>query len=212
MVQAPEVTICSVGAEHEIGWRALWAAYCGDAVTAEITEATWQRMLDAESRVGGVVATIGTEVVGFITFVEHDCTWEIHPVCYVEDLYVAPLRRGRTLGVGAKMGAHLLERLNMGEWARLYGITKSDNLPAQHLYRAFAQGEPYLRYVVQAPAATCRLVQRGPRFNLWVEQGLTGFVESSMDERKAGRFTEAGARDILTRLGGKSSFEIVHAP
>ncbi len=139
--------------EHEAGWRALWAQYCDGAVQTLITDATWRRILDPQSKTGGIVATMASEVIGFVTFVEHDCTWELGPVCYVEDLFVAKAHRGRKLGVGVAMAEHLVARLNTGEWTRLYGITRAGNDVAQALYNQFAQGQDYKRYVIKPPAS-----------------------------------------------------------
>ncbi len=147
------VQVLPVRTEHEDGWRELWELYCDGAVDSVITNATWQRMLDPQSSVSGIVATLAGEVVGFTTFIEHDCTWELGAVCYVEDLFVSKPYRGRRLAVGIAMAKHLIGRLEAGEWSRLYGITSVRNDVAQNLYNQFAVGHDYKRYVIK-PTAT----------------------------------------------------------
>lgn len=134
---------------HEPAWRGLWSQYCSGAVPAEITDATWQRILNVESPIGCAVAMICGELVGFVTYVEHECTWETKPVCYVEDVFVSKLHRGPLTGVGFALAEHLLQRLEAGEWARVYGITHADNKIAQRLYSRYAAGEPYMRYLIK---------------------------------------------------------------
>lgn len=134
---------------HEAEWRELWAQYCGGGLPAETTEATWRRILDEDSPIGCVVAMMDGLVVGFVTFVEHECTWETKSVCYVEDVFVSKLHRGSALGVGFALASHFLQRLQAGEWSRLYGITRAENKLAQRLYSRYAQGEPYMRYVLK---------------------------------------------------------------
>lgn len=144
------ITICPAGTEHEHGWRALWAMYCAGAVSDETTNATWSRILDPRSPIGGVVAlTDDGLVVGFVVFVVHECTWEIRPVCYVEDMIVRKQFRGPTYNVGQLMGEHMYGRLVAGEWSRMYGVTHADNILAQRLYGGFVRGEPYVRYVAR---------------------------------------------------------------
>lgn len=141
--------IISAVSAHEADWRGLWDQYCGGGVSAEITDATWRRILDDDSPVGCVVAMIDGLVVGFVTYVEHECTWETKAVCYIEDVFVSELHRGPALGVGFALAAHFLQRLQVGEWVRLYGITRAENMLAQRLYSRYAKGESYVRYVLK---------------------------------------------------------------
>ena len=143
------IEIVTAGPEHEQGWRALWALYCGGGVGEATTAATWRRILDPASSIGASVATEAGAVVGFVTYVEHEGTWETTSLCYVEDLYVAKSHRGDINGVGQALAGALLTRLRAGEWSRLYCITEADNFVAQRLYSGFAKGVPYLRYVLR---------------------------------------------------------------
>jgi ribosomal protein S18 acetylase RimI-like enzyme len=144
-----DMTVELARPEHERGWRELWVLYCGGGLAEDVTEATWRRILDPASSVGALVAVVDDQVVGFVTYVEHEGTWETKKLCYVEDLYIAKTHRGDIAGVGLLLAKSLLERLEKGEWARLYGITRSENVVAQRLYRRFAKGEPYMRYVLR---------------------------------------------------------------
>lgn len=138
--------------EHEQGWRALWVQYCDNNLPETTTAATWRRIVDPMSSIGALVATVSGLIVGFVTFVEHEGTWETTPLCYVEDLYVEKSHRGDDIGVAQALASALLTRLEAGEWSRLYGITRAENVVAQRLYRRFAKGEPYLRYVLRRAA------------------------------------------------------------
>lgn len=148
----PSLSIISALPAHETGWRDLWNQYCGGAVTQEVSDATWRRIVDPSSSIGSIVALLENQVVGFITYVEHECTWETQTVCYIEDVFVSKHHRGSTLGVGHAIARHLIERLQAGEWARVYGITHTENILAQRLYGRYTHGEPYLRYVMRVNA------------------------------------------------------------
>lgn len=145
----PEIIIMPAAPAHEAGWRDLWALYSGDDVRPEISDHTWRRILDPLSPVGALVAVAGEEIAGFLTYVEHEGTWETKPLCYVEDLYVAKKFRGTVLDVGHRMISRLAQGLSEGRWARLYGLTRADNRAAQKLYGRFAVGKPYMRYVAR---------------------------------------------------------------
>lgn len=149
MNESKMVTIRDAQPEHESGWRLLWERYCGGCLAADVTAATWRRILDPSASIGAIMAEVDNQVVGFVTYVEHEGTWELKKLCYVEDLYIDKGHRGDVVGVGQALASELVARLERGEWSRLYGITRQDNVVAQRLYRRFSQGEPYMRYVIK---------------------------------------------------------------
>lgn len=145
-----QVLIVSAGTEHYDGWLPLWNLYCGGAVTEVVTQTTWQRILDPGSGIGGIVALCDGSIAGFLFFIEHAASWEVKPVCYVEDLSVAKRYRDDERDVGYKLLSHLEVGLRDGTWARIYGITRAHNRLAQRLYARFTVGEAYERYVMRA--------------------------------------------------------------
>jgi GNAT superfamily N-acetyltransferase len=68
-------------------------------------------------------------------------------VCYLEDLFVAPSTRGH--GVGTALIEWLRNAMRAEGWARVYWMTKSDNLPARRLYDRFTQADGFVRYVIR---------------------------------------------------------------
>ncbi len=134
----------------EASWRHLWRGYCDfyqSPLPAEVTHRTWKRILDPDSAVMCIVADIGGDVVGFANCVVHENTWETQPICYLEDLYVAPAVRGQ--GVGRALIEWLRNAMRAEGWARLYWMTRADNAAARHLYDQFAQADGFVRYVVR---------------------------------------------------------------
>lgn len=128
----------------------MWAAYCTyyEAVVPEAaTAATWRRILDPTSTVKGIVAVDDTGVArGFANYVLHPYTWGEGPVCYLEDLFVAPEARGR--GLGRMLVEHLVESGREKGWERLYWMTRSDNAPARRLYDRFCESDGFVRYLL----------------------------------------------------------------
>lgn len=134
----------------EPAWRELWQGYCsfyGAKVPEQTTRRTWQRILDPDSAVMCIVAEVDGEVQGFALCVVHEATWETQPVCYLEDLYVAP--QARCQGLGAALLDWLRNSMRAEGWSRLYWMTAADNTAARKLYDRYAEADGFVRYVVK---------------------------------------------------------------
>lgn len=117
--------------------------FYGSPQPEEVTEYTWQRMLDVNSSVLGRVAVVDDAVVGFAICVLHEGTWVTTPICYLEDLFVDPAFRGQ--GIARTMIKSLQSEGADKGWSRLYWHTRRDN-PARHLYDEFTPADDYVRY------------------------------------------------------------------
>lgn len=73
----------------------------------------------------------------------HDGTWTVAPICYLEDLFVAPEFRGH--GFGRLLIQDLVDRGAAKSWSRLYWHTRAGN-PARRLYDEFATVDDFVRY------------------------------------------------------------------
>ena len=133
-------------AADEAAWRDLWAGYNAfyeASIPEAVTARTWQRMLDPASPIFGRLAVADDAVAGFSVSLLHEGTWVIAPVCYLEDLFVAPGFRGR--GIGRMLIQDLVDRARSDGWSRLYWHTRADN-PARRLYDEFANADDFIRY------------------------------------------------------------------
>ncbi|OSZ11204.1 GNAT family N-acetyltransferase [Klebsiella variicola] len=127
-------------------WLNLWEGYTrfyGSPQPEEVTECTWQRMLDMNSPVLGRVAVVDDTVVGFAICILHEGTWVTTPICYLEDLFVDPAFRGQ--GIARTIIKSLQTEGADKGWSRLYWHTRRDN-PASHLYDEFTPADDYVRY------------------------------------------------------------------
>jgi GNAT superfamily N-acetyltransferase len=131
----------------EGAWRALWAGYCAfyeTCVPDAVTAGTWARMLTRESPLFGRIAEWKGEVAGFTVSVLHQGSWTLDPICYLEDLFVAPQVRGH--GIGRALIADLLARAKERGWSRLYWHKRQGNTPARRLYDEFGAADDFVRY------------------------------------------------------------------
>lgn len=141
-----------IEARDEAAWRRLWDGYClfyEVSLSPDVTQRTWERILDAISSIHAIVAENGDgEVVGFCNYVVHENTWETKPVCYLEDLFVDPAIRAQ--GVGRQLIDWLVAAMQTEGWSRLYWMTREDNYRARGLYDKYTPRDPFVRYVVKA--------------------------------------------------------------
>jgi|JI10StandDraft_1071094.scaffolds.fasta_scaffold103681_2 ribosomal protein S18 acetylase RimI-like enzyme len=114
-------------------WQALWNQNNQGHINLEVTKVTWQRLLTPESMVGGFGAFDGTDMAGLVHYILHPVTGHIKPVCYMQDLFVAPLHRRK--GVGRALVEQLAVTGKSEKWVRLYWLAEAGNAEAQALYK-----------------------------------------------------------------------------
>lgn len=146
----PPILIRHAVPADEAAWRRLWQGYCdfyGAKVPDAVTSRTWGRILDPDSGVLCIVAEVDGQVYGFANCVIHENTWELQPICYLEDLFVLPSARGR--GIGKALMEWLRNAMRAEGWSRLYWVTAQDNKAARALYDQFTQADGFVRYVLK---------------------------------------------------------------
>ena len=130
----------------EAAWRGLWSqynAFYDVSIPETLTARTWRRILDPAPALFGRLAVADAEVAGFSVSVVHESTWTVAPVCYLEDLFVAPKFRGH--GLGRLLIQDLVDRAKSSGWSRLCWHTRANN-PARRLYDEFAKADDFVRY------------------------------------------------------------------
>lgn len=131
----------------EAAWRRLWAGYCAfyeRTVPEDVTASTWKRIVTPGGTMLGRLAPWQGEVVGFTISVLHEGSWTVHPICYLEDLFVDERVRGH--GIGRALITDLLSLAKQRGWSRLYWHTREGNAPARRLYDEFAVADDFVRY------------------------------------------------------------------
>lgn len=138
-------------------WRDLWLAYnefYETTLPEDVTQATWQRILDPASDINALVAVDEqkNKLLGFTNYVLHPYTWGKADLCYLEDLFTTPTARGQ--GVGRALIEQLLHLATDNGWDRVYWVTKEYNHQARALYDHFSKADGFVRYVVRAEPST----------------------------------------------------------
>ncbi len=133
--------------DDEAAWRHLWSGYV-DFYEAEVSEAvtaaTWRRLFMPGSGMFGRIAEWNGAVSGFTVSVVHPGSWTLAPLCYLEDLFVAPKMRGH--GLGRALIEDLIAIARERGWSRIYWHTRQGNATARALYDRFAKADDFVRY------------------------------------------------------------------
>ena len=87
------------------------------------------------------------EPVRFAHYILHPRTWSLQPVCYLEDLFVAP--EARRLGAGRHLIQRLVTKGRDRGWRRVYRHTHDDNVAGVALYDRVAERTDYVRYDIE---------------------------------------------------------------
>ena len=132
-------------------WRPLWDGYnafygrSGAAALAdEITRVTWARFFDPGEPMHCLVAESGGRLLGLAHYLFHRSMIAIQPVCYLQDLFIAPEARGQ--GIGRALIARVYEEARLAETSRVYWHTHETNAAAQSLYDKVAEKSGFIVY------------------------------------------------------------------
>jgi GNAT superfamily N-acetyltransferase len=128
-------------------WLRLWRGYVDfyqARVSDEQTELTWDRLLDARHPLHGIVAQEAGDVVGFSHCFMHSSTWSDKGYCYLEDLFVDPLMRGR--GIARSLIEATSEFAASQGAGKLYWLTAETNYTGRMLYDRVAKRSGFIHY------------------------------------------------------------------
>jgi GNAT superfamily N-acetyltransferase len=133
--------------EDRAQWQPLWDGYnlfYERVLSGEITEVTWARFFDPDEPVFAAVTERDGKVIGLVHYLHHRSTTMVEPVCYLQDLFVAPEARGT--GIGRALIEHVYGEAAAAGLSRVYWQTHEAN-PARKLYDQMAELTPFRRYV-----------------------------------------------------------------
>jgi len=115
-------------------WLDLFKQYIifyKSSLTEEQFELTWNR-INSDFNINGLIAELDGQIVGFAHYIFRPTTWDPNDFCYLEDLFVDPVVRGK--GVGYALIKEL-ENIAVSKGSnRLYWTTAPDNSTARKLY------------------------------------------------------------------------------
>jgi GNAT superfamily N-acetyltransferase len=142
------VTIRPLEPQDETQWRALWRgylAYYETELPERIYAETFSRLLGDDPRdYSGLVAVEAGKPVGLTHYLFHRHGWKIEDVCYLQDLFVAPERRGT--GIARKLIEAVYDRADRHGASQVYWLTQDFNTAGRRLYDRVGQLTPFIKY------------------------------------------------------------------
>lgn len=128
-------------------WLPLWDGNNLGQRDEAVTTETWERLSDPENTtVNGLCAERGKALLGMAHYILHPTTGHIRPVCYMQDVYVAPAHRRQ--GIGKKLVEAIIKQGEKEKWARIYWLTPDNNMEAKALYQSLGIKLDFSFYVM----------------------------------------------------------------
>ncbi len=128
-------------------WGELWAQYLTfyqQELPAAVTDLTWRRLMEAQQLYGFAALDEADRMVGYVHYHFHLSTWSPSGYCYLEDLFVDPLSRGRH--AGRALVEAVYRAADERGVTRVYWHTENTNARAQVLYNQVGYLTPFLQF------------------------------------------------------------------
>lgn len=141
-------TIRPLTSADRTAWNPLWQGYLDfykTELTPDITETTWNRLLDpAEDMFCLVAENEDGEMIGIVHFLYHRVTWAVKDRCYLEDLFVAASARGT--GAGRALIEAVYAAADERGADQVYWLTQEFNAEGRRLYDRVGRLTPFIKY------------------------------------------------------------------
>ena len=128
-------------------WLPLWKGYqtfYKTDIPTEVSDITWQRLLDPAEPMGGALAWNGDKAVGLVHHIQHRSCWTVGDYCYLQDLFVTDEARG--LGIGRKLIEYVYDGAKARGCSRVHWLTHETNTDAMKLYNNIADRSGFIQY------------------------------------------------------------------
>jgi len=128
-------------------WEPLWQGYLTfykASLAAEATDLTFSRLTGGTEPMGGLIALDGDVAVGIAHWITHRSCWTAGDYCYLQDLFVAPGRRGG--GIGRALIETVFEKALSMACTRVHWLTHETNVEATQLYDRIADRPGFVQY------------------------------------------------------------------
>ena len=135
-------------AGDESAWRRLWTGYLEyyeSSVPGDVYQETFRRLLSgADHEYQGLLAVFNGEPVGLAHYLFHRSCWQIENVCYLQDLFVDPLYRGKS--IGRALIEAVYREADAAASPEVYWMTQRFNEAGRRLYDRIANCTPFIIY------------------------------------------------------------------
>jgi GNAT superfamily N-acetyltransferase len=141
------VTVRVVEDDDYPHWLGLWAGYLRfyrERLPEEITQTTFDRLVDPNNELKALIAESEGRLIGFAHYLFHPSTWSLSGYCYLEDLFVDPTVRGQ--GAGRALIKAVYEAADASGASKVYWLTQEFNADARALYDTLGHRTSSIKY------------------------------------------------------------------
>ncbi len=147
-MSAKPPSIATLTADDFAAWAPLWRGYLHfyhASVDAATTNLTFARLTGGAEPMGGFLAcdTDGA-AIGLVHWITHRSCWTAGDYCYLQDLFVAPERRGA--GAGRRLIEAVEDKARALGCSRVHWLTQATNTKAMFLYDQIAERSGFVQY------------------------------------------------------------------
>lgn len=143
-----DITTRPLESADKSAWRDLWRGYLDyyeSTVSDEVYDTTFARLTDPGiPALNGLLALSGGEPCGLVHYIFHPHCWRLEDVCYLQDLFVSPGRRGS--GVGRALIEAVYGAADRHGTPSVYWLTQEFNYRGRMLYDQVATRTPFIKY------------------------------------------------------------------
>lgn len=142
-----DLHIRPVTAGDRDAWLPLWQAYLRfyqADLAAEVSDVTWHRLLDPNEPCHSALAWQAGQAVGMVNYIYHRSNWSVNRACYLQDLFVAPDRRGT--GLGRALIEHVYASATADGCDKVHWLTHETNATAIQLYERIADRSGFIQF------------------------------------------------------------------
>lgn len=129
-------------------WRPLWRAYLAFYETErpeQVYKTTFARLTDPDvTDYAGFLAEVDGTALGLVHYITHRHGWSVENVVYLQDLYVDPAARGRSLGRALIEAVY--SAADAAGTPSVYWLTQEGNATARRLYDRIATQTDFIKY------------------------------------------------------------------
>ena len=142
------LTIRPIETDDKPAWTLLWRAYLEfyeTSVPDAVYDTTFARLISPDHPAqNALIAVQDGQIIGLVHFIYHPHNWRIEPVCYLQDLYVAP--EARNSGAGRALIEAVYARADRDGCPSVYWATQDFNTTARQLYDRIGTLTPFIKY------------------------------------------------------------------
>lgn len=126
-------------------WLKIWNDSVSGHLSDKVRETTWERLMDDDVPLFGLMAYDDRVPVGFMHYALHPISGAIEPAAYMQDLFVLPKFRRR--GYARSMMNELIKIGQNEQWDRVLWVVDHGNDAAQKLYENYGTALDFNFYI-----------------------------------------------------------------